>query len=57
MARAGEDLENNQRLRELQKLAKSQYSLEYLDNFVTEWEMAVETLKDAFERIRRMQRK
>lgn len=57
MARAGEDLENNQRLRELQKLAKSQYSLEYLENFVTEWEMAVETLKDAFEQLRRMQRK
>lgn len=57
MARAGEDLENNQRLRELQKLSKSQYSLEYSDNFVMEWEMAVETLKGAFERIRRMQRK
>lgn len=57
MARAGEDLENNQRLRELQKLSKSQYSLEYLDNFVTEWEMATEVLRDAFLRIRRMQRK
>lgn len=57
MARAGEDLENNQRLRELQKISRSQYSLEYLDNFVTEWEMATEVLRDAFLRIRRMQRK
>ena len=57
MARAREDLENNQRLRELQKISKSQYSLEYLDNFVTEWEMATEMLKDAFVRIRGMRKK
>ena len=56
MARAKGELEENERLLALQEMARSQYSLSWLNNFVEEWERAVESIQLAFERIRRNKR-
>lgn len=53
MARAAQELETDERLLALQEMARSQYSLTWLDKFVNEWEEATDNIRQAFESLRR----